>query len=103
MHSTLKIGNQVIKVTHPQGTTLTFEGGKLLTSPASHRSVEAQFNEALGNEGFQWGDAVAWVTSKAGIEPCSECSARRLILNQAKRLGIKETIRQIRETFHGSK
>jgi hypothetical protein len=95
----LKIGNQVIKVTHPDGTELTMEGGKLTASAPSHRSLEAQFNEELGKEGVKWGDAVAWITKKVGIEQCAACRSRQYILNHLKQLGVRETVRQIKETF----
>src|SRR5689334_21665148 len=103
MQSMLKIGNQQILVNHPDGTTLTMEGGTLRASAPSHCSVEAQLTEEMGKQGIQWRDAIAWATSKAGISPCPPCKARQRILNNAKNLGVMETIRQIKDTFRGSK
>lgn len=102
MKSMLKIGNQVIAVDHPDGTELTMEGGKLSATIPSHRSLEAQLNEAMSKEGIQWGDAIAWATSKLGIEPCAACKSRQQILNRVKILGVKEVLRQIKGTFNGS-
>ena len=101
MQSMLKIGNQTIAVTHPEGTELMIEGGRLSAAIPSHRSLEAQLNESMHNEGIQWGDAIAWATSKLGIEQCAACKARQALLNQVKSLGVKETLRQIKETFRG--
>ena len=103
MDSMLKIGDKKIKVTHPEGTELVIEGGKLTAQVPSHRSLEAQFNEAIGQEGIKWGDAIAWATSKMGIQQCAPCKSRQHILNQLRSLGVKETLRQIKETFNGGK
>ena len=103
MQSTLKIGGKKILVTHPAGTELTMEGGKLSATIPSHRSLEAQLTEAMGQEGIQWGDAIAWATSKLGIDACAACKARQQILNHVKSLGMKETLLQIKETFRGSR
>jgi hypothetical protein len=59
----------------------------------------SSIDEELGKEGLQIGDAIAWVTGKMGITQCSSCHARQEILNNAKALGWKETIRQIKATF----
>lgn len=103
MQSTLKIGNQKIVVTHPEGTELKMEDGRLSAQVPSHRSIEAQLNEEMSKHGVQWGDAIAWATSSLGIQPCPACKKRIHILNRAKQLGIVETVRQIKETFRGSK
>ena len=98
MRSVLKIGDKQIAVEHPDGSELQIEGGKL---SFVQRSVEHQLNEELGKHGIAWGDAIAWATHKAGIKQCAECKKRQVILNQAKRLGVVETVRQIAETFRG--
>ena len=103
MKSMLKIGDKRIMVEHPAGTSLTMEGGRLQVESPSHRSLEYQLNDAMGKEDIKWGDAIAWATSKLGIEACAACRARQRILNHAKQLGIAETIRQIKETFHGGR
>ena len=103
MQTFIKIGDKIITVNHEAGTELSFEDGKLTSGVPSHRSLEAQINEALGDAGIQWGDAVKWVTEKLGIEACAACKSRQKILNQAKNLGVAETIRQIKGTFSGSK
>jgi len=100
MHSVLKIGDKKILVTHPEGTELKMEGGVLSATSSSHRSLEAQLKEQMGQEGVQWGDAIAWATKKLGIEACAPCKARQNILNHAKQLGIRETIKQIKDTFN---
>lgn len=52
------------------------------------RSVE----EELARQGIKWGDAVAWVTKKLGVQQCAPCKARQVIMNQ----GIAETVKHIR-------
>lgn len=103
MQSTLLIGDKKIVVTHPEGTTLTMKEGTLTAAPASHRSLEAQLTEAMSKDGIQWGDAIAWATHQLGIEQCAACKSRQHILNRAKSLGIVEVVRQIKDTFRGSK
>lgn len=53
----------------------------------------------LEKAGVKWGDAVAWVTKKFGIQQCSRCKARQEIMNHASELGFAETMKQIKETF----
>jgi hypothetical protein len=103
MKTVLRIGDKKIAIEHPAGSTLTLEGGKLEVASPSHRSLESQLNDAMGKEGIKWGDAIAWATTKLGLEACAACKARQRILNQAKSLGIAETIRQIKGTFNGVK
>lgn len=100
MRSILKIGDKQIIVDHPEGSSLKIEGGKLSTEPVQ-RSVEHDLKEELGKQGVQWGDAIAWVTHKAGFEQCAGCVKRQHLLNQAKQLGVRETVRQVVETFRG--
>lgn len=101
MKTMLRIGDRKIAIEHPTGTTITLEGGKLEVETPANRSLESKLTDAMGKEGIQWGDAIAWATSKLGIQECAGCKARRQILNQAKNLGIAETIRQIKETYGG--
>lgn len=103
MQTLLTIGTQQIVIDHPQDIELSFDGHTLRSTLKSHRSLEAQLNEALGSEGIQWGDAIAWATDKAGVKPCAPCKSRIHILNHVKQLGLKETLRQLKETFHGSR
>lgn len=49
--------------------------------------------------GVQWGDAIAWVTKRLGIEQCAPCKARQEILNKVKEVGWIETFKQIKETL----
>lgn len=102
MKSILKIGDKQIVVNHPDNTNLTLNGSILQTEP-TNRSWEHQVKEEFSKEGVQWGDAVKWVTSKMGIQQCAGCKSRQHILNQANQLGLKETIRQIKDTFSGSR
>lgn len=103
MKTMLKIGDKKIVVNHPAGTSLNLEGGRLSMNMESHRSLESQLTNAMGQEGVKWGDAIAWATKHLGIEACAACKARQRILNHAKSLGIAETVRQIKETFRGVK
>ena len=102
MKSMLKLGGKQIVVTHPDDTTLKMEDGVLSTEFAE-RSLEHQLTTGLQHEGILWGEAVAWATAQMGIEACPKCVERKVILNKAKQLGLKETFRQIKETFRGSK
>jgi len=105
MHTRLRIGGREISVEHPEFIVLRVDGNTLVSENAHPlgRSLEYQVKEALSKEGIKWGDAITWVTKKVGIEQCPKCKARQKILNEAKKLGIAETIRQIKETFCGSK
>lgn len=102
MKSMLKIGNRSIAVEHPDGTELQMEGN-VLSAKASTRSLEFQLKEELGKQGIQWGDALAWATHKLGIEQCAACKKRQAIMNQASRLGIAETTRQIVRSIRGGR
>ena len=103
MKSTLRIGGRDIVVSHPENVQLRMEGNTLKAETEHTRSLETQMKEELGKQGLKWGDAVAWVTTKMGIEPCPACKQRQRILNSAKQLGVRETVRQIKETFSGSR
>ena len=41
------------------------------------------------------GDAIARLTRALGIRHCPRCEQRRLILNEMRRLGIRETARRL--------
>lgn len=43
------------------------------------------------------GDAIAGLTKVLHIPHCSKCEKRRQILNEIQNLGIKETVRRLRE------
>lgn len=60
---------------------------------------EQELRSGISNAGIQWGDAVAKLTKVFGIKPCSSCEKRRQIMNAAKDLGIKETLRKLKETL----
>jgi hypothetical protein len=66
---------------------------------SSLTNLHDELSEELSNQGIQWGDAIAWVTKSLGISQCTPCKARQEILNKAGTLGVKETIRLIKETF----
>ena len=53
----------------------------------------------LERAGIPWGDAIAWVTKKIGIEQCAPCKARQEILNRASEIGWLETLKQIKATL----
>lgn len=59
----------------------------------------ASVEDELTKRGVQWGDAIAWVTKKAGIKQCAPCKARQEILNKVSEVGWLETIKQIKETI----
>lgn len=45
---------------------------------------------------FKLGDAIAKIAKTFHIPHCEKCEQRRLILNEIKTLGMKETIRRLR-------
>lgn len=46
---------------------------------------------------FKIGDAIAKLTKMLGIPHCLKCEKRRLILNDAQELGLRETIKKLAE------
>lgn len=46
---------------------------------------------------FKIGDMIARLTKLLKISHCERCERRRLILNDMGALGVKETIRRLRE------
>ena len=72
------------------------EKGNAITTPDED---EQELKEGLVAQGIQWGDAVAKLTKVFGIKPCSRCEKRRQILNHAKDLGIKETLKKLKDTL----
>lgn len=97
METQVKVGEHRVTIRHPEGTVLRREGKTLVADP--QRPEDVRFRQELQAEGIQWGDAIAWVTSKMGIRQCPPCHARQEILNHARQLGWKEAIRQIKETL----
>jgi len=59
----------------------------------------SEVDAMLEKAGIQWGSAIKWVTSKIGINQCSGCKAREVILNHAKELGWAETLKQLKDSF----
>lgn len=103
---------QKILLTGPQGQRWIDEGKAFIFLPGERiaenelgQSIispdeDAQELEAgIAAQGFQWGDAIAKMTKLFGIKPCSSCEKRRLILNAAKEMGIKETLSRLKETI----
>lgn len=59
-------------------------------------------DEVLSNmekEGIKFGDAIAWVTKKFGLQQCSACKARQEILNRVSEVGWSQTAKDILDTF----
>jgi len=46
---------------------------------------------------FKLGDAIARFTKILGIPHCIRCEKRRLILNDAQELGLKETLIKLKD------
>lgn len=64
-------------------------------STKSHPVNELQVE--LVKAGIPWGDAIAWATKSIGIEGCEACKSNQALYNQSFKLGLKETIRRIKE------
>jgi hypothetical protein len=47
---------------------------------------------------FKLGDAIAKLTKVLHIPHCAKCEQRRLILNEIQKLGVKETMKQLKAT-----
>lgn len=47
------------------------------------------------NKQIKLGDAIAKLTKTLGIPHCPKCEQRRLILNEIKKLGLKETAKRM--------
>lgn len=62
-------------------------------------STQHEVDAMMEQAGVQWGSAIKWVTQKIGVKQCSACKAREVILNNAKKLGWTETMRQIAATY----
>jgi len=59
-----------------------------------------EVEKMLGANSIQWGDAIAWVTKKFGVQQCSPCKARQEILNNVAENGWADTLKQLKETFN---
>jgi hypothetical protein len=101
METQVMIGKKRISIKHPDGTVLQRTGKTLIAVPKRPPSIILR--KDLEKEGIQWGDAIKWATDKLGIKQCARCRQDQAILNQARQLGLAETIRQIKETFRGSR
>lgn len=66
--------------------------------PSCEGQDQRNVDTELEKQGIQWGNAIAWVTKRLGIQQCAPCKARQEILNHAQELGWSETLRQIKET-----
>ena len=68
---------------------------------------QATLATALEAEGIQWGDLMASGIKAAKLDKlfgktnCTACVRRQQILNRIGTIGLKETIRQIKETLDG--
>lgn len=80
---------------YPQGWTFTGEVVWDCAGKVQSDEVDVQLERA----GIGLGDAIAWVTHKFGIQQCAPCKARQEILNNVKKVGWVETLRQIKDTF----
>jgi len=67
-------------------------GGK---GGTQRHEVDAKLDEA----GIQWGSAIKWVTQQIGLQQCTSCKARETILNNVKKVGWTETLRQLKDTL----
>ncbi len=54
------------------------------------------------SKGIKLGDAIAGLTKALHIPHCSKCEKRRQILNEIQSLGIKETVRRLKEVNESS-
>lgn len=50
----------------------------------------------MAKDPLKLGDMVAKITKALHIPHCEKCEKRRLILNEIKNLGIKETIKRLK-------
>jgi len=76
--------------------------GKGGCSGCGNKPVETpkdQLKEGMEKEGIQWGTLIEKITSTLGIEQCPPCKARKIILNNVKKLGWKEAAKQLKATF----
>lgn len=72
-------------------------GEYIFGSTANYEQVTLEHE--LAKEGIQWGNLIAKGTKFFGIKACSQCEQRRQILNKINALGLKEAVRQIKETL----
>jgi len=68
-------------------------------APITPHTSTSQLTNELKDKGIQWGDAIAWATTKVGLTKCSACRARQELLNQIKQNGLAYTLSAIKDTF----
>jgi hypothetical protein len=51
----------------------------------------------MNKKRFKLGDAIARLTKFLGIPHCIRCEKRRIILNDAQELGLRETLKKLKD------
>ena len=76
-------------------------GEMVVSSRANYEAQKTavELDAELARQGIKWGDVIAAFTKRLGIKPCSSCKRRQAILNHVKEIGVKEALRQIKETL----
>lgn len=88
----------------PENTPYRLGEGEYVYGSARDET-EQQLHEELAAQGMRLGDVVhriikATRLDKAlGKQNCTPCAERQRILNDARQLGVRETVRQLVETF----
>jgi len=62
-------------------------------------TYEDTLADLLQREEIPWGKVVKYAALKLGAKHCSRCSAREVILDEAKTLGWVETMKRLKETL----
>ena len=90
---------KVIPENTPYGPAWKFTGGISWDCEEEAKAASATVEAQLAEQAIKWGDAIAWVTKKLGVNQCTPCKARQEILNHASEKGWSQTIKEIKETF----
>lgn len=51
----------------------------------------------MGKYQFKLGDAIAWLAKLLHIPQCENCERRRIILNDIQTVGVKETMKRLKD------
>lgn len=103
---------KLILLKGPNGTRTVVEGevfrflaGEVVVGPVGDDPTESEINRELAKEGMGLGDFVKKAIKSTrldklfGKKHCSACERRRQILNMARENGVKETLKQLKETL----
>jgi len=84
----------------PENTPFRLEAGEGVIG-SERDETETQLHNELHAEGIGFGDfiekAIKLIPEAIRPQHCSQCEKRKQVLNRVRELGVKETLKQLRE------